>query len=146
MLGAGYENFNETNRSRFCKAVNDVLNDGRVTIEIAPKGKVWTTYGGKQVNKYNVVVKAAGWSSRNLMSGGIYTSGILRVIGQHLQIPEVREKILAWVSLHPFCERCNGVGYIPQFSYYCDGICFDCYGTGRSKYKDSVELKKEKTA
>lgn len=28
------------------------------------------------------------------------------------------------------CKKCNGTGYLPQYSYYCDGICFGCNGEG----------------
>lgn len=28
------------------------------------------------------------------------------------------------------CGKCNGVGIIPAFSYYANGICFDCGGSG----------------
>ena len=28
------------------------------------------------------------------------------------------------------CSKCNGVGIIPAFSYYANGICFDCGGVG----------------
>lgn len=28
------------------------------------------------------------------------------------------------------CGKCNGVGVIPAFSYYANGICFDCGGSG----------------
>jgi hypothetical protein len=28
------------------------------------------------------------------------------------------------------CGKCNGVGIIPSFSYYANGICFDCGGSG----------------
>ena len=28
------------------------------------------------------------------------------------------------------CNKCNGTGYLPQYSYYCDGICFGCNGEG----------------
>ena len=28
------------------------------------------------------------------------------------------------------CGKCNGLGVIPAFSYYANGICFDCGGTG----------------
>lgn len=28
------------------------------------------------------------------------------------------------------CNKCNGVGIIPAFSYYANGICFDCCGIG----------------
>jgi len=28
------------------------------------------------------------------------------------------------------CGKCDGVGIIPSFSYYANGICFDCGGSG----------------
>lgn len=28
------------------------------------------------------------------------------------------------------CHKCNGTGFIPQFAWYADGVCFDCLGTG----------------
>ena len=30
----------------------------------------------------------------------------------------------------PLCDRCQGRGYIPQFHYHYEGICFECYGEG----------------
>jgi hypothetical protein len=28
------------------------------------------------------------------------------------------------------CERCDGCGYLPQYSHVADGICFSCWGEG----------------
>lgn len=28
------------------------------------------------------------------------------------------------------CAKCDGLGVIPSFSYYANGICFDCGGSG----------------
>ncbi|MBK7887685.1 MAG: hypothetical protein IPJ86_10460 [Bacteroidetes bacterium] len=28
------------------------------------------------------------------------------------------------------CSRCGGGGYLPEYSYYKDGICFECHGEG----------------
>ncbi len=28
------------------------------------------------------------------------------------------------------CDRCFGSGYLPEFHYYQNGICFKCYGNG----------------
>lgn len=30
----------------------------------------------------------------------------------------------------PICDRCNGSGYLPEYDYYLDGICFKCWGEG----------------
>lgn len=44
------------------------------------------------------------------------------------------------------CERCNGGGYIPEYSHVQDGICFSCWGTGsrifNSSYPELNELLK----
>lgn len=39
------------------------------------------------------------------------------------------EKELLITNL-PMCNRCQGRGYIPQYHYYCEGICFKCFGEG----------------
>ena len=28
------------------------------------------------------------------------------------------------------CEKCDGSGYLPQFNYYRNGVCFECGGHG----------------
>ena len=28
------------------------------------------------------------------------------------------------------CNSCNGQGFIPMFSHYCEGVCFSCNGSG----------------
>lgn len=38
-------------------------------------------------------------------------------------------------SLTP-CSRCFGAGYLPQYSYYMDGICFACNGR---KYQEFIK-------
>lgn len=30
----------------------------------------------------------------------------------------------------PHCAKCNGRGYLPEFSYYLGGTCFNCQGMG----------------
>jgi len=39
------------------------------------------------------------------------------------------------------CGKCNGIGIIPQFSYYANGVCFDCGGSGinRNTLKQYIE-------
>lgn len=31
------------------------------------------------------------------------------------------------------CGKCYGSGYLKEYDYYCDGICFDCHGEGISR-------------
>jgi hypothetical protein len=137
MAKAGHE-FHNDNRSYHTRSINSILNDGRVQLFVNSPGMVWRNK--ERTKKWNIEVKAAGYTTRTY-SSNISPFSILRAIGDHLQHPPVREKILAEVSLHKFCEKCNGVGHIPAFGYYCNGICFDCCGTGFSKYKDLVEVK-----
>ena len=30
----------------------------------------------------------------------------------------------------PICDRCNGSGYLPEYDYHLNGICFKCWGEG----------------
>lgn len=29
------------------------------------------------------------------------------------------------------CSKCNGTGFLPEFAYYADGVCFECMGIGK---------------
>ena len=33
------------------------------------------------------------------------------------------------------CSRCNGAGILPQFDYYMNGVCFNCWG---AKYNELI--------
>ena len=127
------------NRSYFVKALNKVLSDGFIKVEIAPRGKKWTNknYADAQGNlkPFTIVIKGYGWITRCYMSE-FDASYLLKQVGKHIQIPEVAEKHKTTITGHGFecveCSRCHGQGIIPAFHYYCQGICFDCYG---SKYQ-----------
>lgn len=136
MLAAGRP-FHTDNRSYHTRAVNKLLKTGRIEIKICSLGKHWV---GKDGKKYDLKISAAGYSTRAFLKNDISAFYILRYIGIHLQFPAVAEKIKASVSLHTHCERCNGQGFIPAFHYYCNGICFECFGTGFSKWNDLVEI------
>ena len=128
------------NRSYFVKALNKVLSDGFIKVEIQQKGKIWTTpnfvdaQGNKK--KFNVEIKGYGWRRRIDIGDRFNASDLLKQVGAFIQQPEVAEKHKTTISAHGFecveCSRCNGKGIIPAFHYYCQGICFDCYG---SKYQ-----------
>jgi len=36
------------------------------------------------------------------------------------------------------CYKCGGTGYLPEFDYYLDGICFECNGVGFEELKNSL--------
>ena len=46
------------------------------------------------------------------------------------------------------CAKCDGLGHIPAFSYYANGVCFDCGGLGidrntlKTHIKESINLAK----
>jgi len=29
------------------------------------------------------------------------------------------------------CTKCNGTGFLPQFAWYAEGVCFECMGIGK---------------
>lgn len=33
------------------------------------------------------------------------------------------------------CDRCGGAGYLPEYHYYLEGICFKCHGEGVCGYE-----------
>jgi len=137
IMVAAKHSFSGDNRSYYIRSINNILKSGKVEIKVNEPGFVWRSQDGAK--KWNVVIKAGGWVSRSYTKN-ISAFYLLRAIGEHLQLPQVKEKILAEVSLHKHCEKCGGSGFIPAFHYYCNGICFDCFGTGFSKFKDLVEI------
>lgn len=38
------------------------------------------------------------------------------------------------------CTRCNGSGFLPEFSYYKDGVCFRCMG---ARYEEFIDYAKK---
>jgi hypothetical protein len=132
-----------TNRSFYTKAVNAALKTGLVRVEVSNEGKSWVNNAtGKQ---YNLRVYAGGYVRKsNIRSSYIAPSDILPVMGALLLDEDVKKVINADVHLRSeSCQKCNGLGIIPQFHYYCSGICFDCGGTGYnfSNEKTTVTIK-----
>jgi hypothetical protein len=127
------------NRSYFVKALNKVLSDGFIKVQIQQKGRIWTNNNFVDANgnlrKFNIEIKGYGWTKR-VYSDNFDASDLLKYVGQFIQIPAVAEKHKTTITGTGFecveCSRCNGKGIIPAFNYYCQGICFDCYG---SKYQ-----------
>jgi hypothetical protein len=127
------------NRSHIVKTLNKVLEDGIIKVEICEKGRVWTNKNYVDANgnkeKFNVELKAYGWVRRAYIQPYITADDVLKQVGKFLQNPNVSEKHTATMKVTGLeiceCERCYGKGVIPAFHYYCQGICFECYG---SKY------------
>jgi hypothetical protein len=127
------------NRNYFVKALNKVIEDGFITIKIQQKGKIWTNPKHVAIDgslkKFNIEISGYGWinrSYRNIFSA----EELLIIVGDFIQTPEVSEAHIKSLSVNAYevckCERCYGKGIIPAFHYYCNGICFQCYG---SKYQ-----------
>lgn len=135
------------NRSYFVKALNKVLNDGFVDVSICPKGKVWSNKNFVDANgnlrKFNVEIKGYGWK-RRVDIGEFDACDLLKEVGKFIQIPEVAEKHKTTITGTGFecveCSRCHGKGIIPAFNYYCQGICFQCYGSKYEVRKFSVTV------
>lgn len=127
------------NRSYFVKALNKILEDGYITISIQDKGKVWTN--PKHVAKdgsliqFNIIIKGYGWTKR-VYDSNFSAKGLLTYVASFVQNPNISELHVKSISVNTLevceCSRCNGKGFIPAFDYYCNGICFQCYG---SKYE-----------
>ncbi len=47
----------------------------------------------------------------------------------------LNEKLEKYNSV-PACDRCSGVGYLPQYEYHLNGICFKCEGKGYIEAKE----------
>lgn len=43
---------------------------------------------------------------------------------------ENEQKLIKLSQTLSKCAKCGGSGYLPQYYYYVDGVCFDCYGEG----------------
>jgi len=130
------------NRNFQTKAINSCIDNGMVTITIADKDRLSTN--AKILNKdgslfgFNLRVDAFGFTSRVRVHHYIAPNDILSTIGNLLNKQNIKEKIGATYLENCDCSRCNGKGIIPQFHYYCSGICFDCYGSGKNVVKKSI--------
>lgn len=137
-IAAGWD-YSLDGRSYYHKALRDLVETGMVSFKVCNPGRVFVRPDGK---KYNIQVTAAGWV-RRVYDGStrIDAHEVLRVAGQLLQQPQVKEKLLSTVDLDNRCHRCNGIGHIPAFNYFCNGVCFGCMGLGYNhKFKMTVKV------
>ncbi len=78
---------------------------------------------------------------RKVDSSTIDAFDVLRFVGKVLQREDVKAVIKSYVDIDSACKRCGGEGYIRAFSYYCNGICFGCFGLGYDhKHIDQVKI------
>jgi len=136
------------NRAFIVKTLNKVLADGIVDVQISEKGKVWTNKNHIDSNgnmiEFNIQIKAYGWTRRVYVSHWISADDVLKNVGKLLQNPNVSDKHTTSIQLSGLevceCPRCNGKGIIPAFHYYCQGICFECYGSKYSLRKYTLSV------
>jgi hypothetical protein len=57
---------------------------------------------------------------------------ILETLAKFITRSEVAEIVKADVTKVHVCAKCAGKGIIPGFEWYANGVCFDCYGTGKT--------------
>ena len=128
------------NRSSITRAINKCIDNGYLKIAIQEQGMIWTNPKLKNddgsLYKFNIQVKGFGKTYSKYVSGKISENEILRYIGKILNDNSVR--IGEQFKQGCECSRCNGDGFIKAFNYYCEGVCFECYGSGRSIEKISI--------
>lgn len=130
-----------TNRSFYCKAANAALATGLVKVEICEEGKMWRN---QKNETYNLKVSGGGYVRIAHVRGTIGPGDILHNIGVLLTNENVKAVIKSDVHMRSgHCRKCQGAGIIPQFYYYCSGICFDCGGTGANFSNEKTTVKIE---
>jgi hypothetical protein len=137
--------YDKDGRNRTHRSLQKLLDSGFISFRVCEKGKVFVSKSDG--TKYNVSVSIKidekNWRIFRYKCSCTNIDGydVLKLIGITLQIPEVKEVIKSYVDIDATCQRCNGKGIIPAFHYYCDGICFECYGLGyNSHFKPIVEI------
>jgi len=133
------------NRNFFVKALDKVLTDGFISIKIQQDGKIWTNPKHIDSNgnliKFNIEITGYGWR-RRVYKNSFSAKDLLEEVGSFIQNPSISDKHIKSISVSGLevceCERCNGKGIIPQFHYYCSGICFECYGSKYSVKKVTI--------
>lgn len=140
----GYK-YNKDGRNRTHRALQSLLDSGLISFSVCEKGMVWTRK--KNGFKYNVRVsiKKPDGVFYNVYTKSTITNidsyDVLKIIGGVLQRDEVKSFMNSYVDIDASCHKCNGVGFIPMFHYYCNGVCFDCYGLGfNRKFVPTVQL------
>jgi len=138
--------YDKDGRNRTHRSLQALLDSGLVTFAVCESKKVWTNSNGFKFNVRVSLKKPDGMFYCQYFKTKITNIDgydVLKLIGQTLQKDEVKSFMKSSVDIDSTCHKCNGQGIIPQFHYYCNGICFDCYGLGyNSKHRHTVEVEK----
>lgn len=133
-----YSDFN--NRSNDIKALNKAMSAG-LKIELVKKGFVREkTMLNGVILKWNVRLSIGikGFSYKFKTEVTPYT--ILHALAKLIQDDKFELRSGSEFKLAEPCSKCSGKGIIPYFSFYCNGICFDCMGVGYKGNYTTVKL------
>jgi hypothetical protein len=140
--------YNGSLRRRYDRMVNTLLASGLFVVEFTQPGMSWKSEDRKQQWNMRVRVPAVKKVYSRYIKSSIDPFDVLSLIGYVLQKDEVRAVIPSYVDLDSRCSRCKGQevpGFIRMFSHVCNGICFECYGSGYNpKFKPVVEIESPK--
>jgi hypothetical protein len=130
---AGYTELDgKDNRNYTVRTLNNLLREG-FEFTVAPAGRVYIKANGF---KWNIQIGHPHVGYTQFKASSVHAHQLLVASAKFMQKDAVRAKLAELNSdVHSerhVCAKCNGTGFIPQFAYYADGICFDCYGVGTS--------------
>ncbi len=74
-----------------------------------------------------------------------YPDDCFQVLCKNCHEQEHKNKVFRMYASHELgqsqhltaCSKCNGTGYLPEFNYYLDGVCFGCNGAGFEELKNT---------
>jgi len=142
LIAAGFT-CKQDNRTNAVRSINSVLKNSKVTIQICETGRVWVAKNGF---KYNILFSLPGVLYTRYKTNNFDTYNILKLLAAFLKDQRVKDSIYSEVETPCPCGKCSGTGFLPEFAYYADGVCFDCMGcgiTGKLVVKN-VQGKKER--
>lgn len=130
----------DTDRRNYSyKCLDDLLNIHGVNLWVQEKGRVWISPNGFRHNvRLNVPTGNQDTNGELLylpIRLYLHTVSILNILSAFSeQYPKIKERTVYGKNINSCnkitCSKCNGSGYLPMFSHYCKGLCFDCMGIG----------------
>ena len=117
----------EDNRANAVRSINSVLKNSKITISICETGRVWVAKNGF---RYNVLFSLPGVLYSRFKTNNFDTYNILKLLASFLKDQRVKDSIYSEVETPCQCNKCSGTGFLPEFAYYANGVCFDCMGCG----------------
>ena len=120
------------NRKRAVRELNTLFERGIIKVLLAPYGRHFTS---KRDGKKYVARIVVGDYQRRILgqdSRLVKPYNILVAVGLLLQDKKVSESIFEnfEITNQSTCSKCDGNGVIPKFTWFANGVCFDCLGSG----------------